>query len=116
METKTIFGYVFILGLVGLFILLASEIYKSKRPGLWYSLLFGIPIFFFLSFHIIPSRLKVFPKDNLTFNNTIITEGDISELIKRYNNASFFEKAAIRNEALPKKLIEKGIIEAGTSE
>jgi hypothetical protein len=78
-------------------------------------LLFGIPIFFLLSFHIIPSRLKVFPKDNFTFSNTIITEDDISGLIQRYNNATFFEKAAIRNEALPKKLIEKGIIEAGTS-
>ncbi len=110
METKTIAGYVIILALSVIFLILLEGAYKSKRPALWFSLLFGIPIFFSLTFHTIQSRLKVFPKDNFTFSNTIITEKNIKEVIDRYNNATFFEKNAIRNEALIKKLIQQGII------
>ena len=115
METRTIAGYIIIFALVGIFCLLIRDIGKSKLPALWYSLLFGLPIFFFLSFHIIPSRHKVFPKDNFTFSNTFIMEDDISDLIRRYNDATFFEKASIRNEPLARKLIEKGIIEASST-
>lgn len=110
MEIKNILGYGIIITLIFIFLVLFEGAYKSKRPVLWYSLLFGIPIFFSLTFHTIPSRLKVFPKDNFTFSNTIITEKNIKNLIERYNNATFFEKSAIRDEALVKKLIQEGII------
>ncbi|KAA6302547.1 MAG: hypothetical protein EZS26_001379 [Candidatus Ordinivivax streblomastigis] len=63
-----------------------------------------------LPFHYIPDRSMVFPKENLTFSNTIITEDDIVRLIVRYNNASLFEQQAIMQEPLHRKLIENGVI------
>lgn len=63
-----------------------------------------------LPFHYVPSRSKVFPKDHLTFNYTFITEEDIENLIKRYNEGSFIEKMSLEEDALVKKLIENGII------
>jgi predicted transcriptional regulator YheO len=53
---------------------------------------------------------KVFPKNNLTFSYTIITEDYVEKLIDRYNNASFFEKQAINEEPIVRKLMEQGII------
>lgn len=52
----------------------------------------------------------VFPKDNLSFSNTYISQDDIDKLIERYNDASFFEKQAINQEPFVRKLMEKGII------
>lgn len=63
-----------------------------------------------LPFHYLPEHLMVFPKNELTFSNTFIFHDDIDILIKRYNNASFFEKQAIKQEPLVRKLMEKGII------
>jgi hypothetical protein len=63
-----------------------------------------------LPFHYVPSHLAVFPKDNLTFSNTFITETDIDELLKRYNDASSFEKQSINQEPLMVKLRAKGIV------
>ncbi len=63
-----------------------------------------------LPFHYVPSHLKVFPKNNFTFSHTIVTQEDIDYLVERYNDASFFEKQAIKNEAFFRKLIEEGII------
>lgn len=63
-----------------------------------------------LPFHYVPSELKIFPKNNLTFSNTIIFQKDIDELVYRYNHASFYEKLAIKEEPLFRKLTEKGII------
>lgn len=68
-----------------------------------------------LPFHYILERGMVFPKDHLTFSNTFITQRDIDNLIDRYNNASFFEKQAIRQEPLVRKLMEKGLIEEDKS-
>ena len=65
---------------------------------------------FLLSFHIIPSRLTIFPKENLSFSNTFILEKDIEELIERHNNAPLLERLAINQEPLMRKLMEKGII------
>lgn len=67
-------------------------------------------VIFLLSFHVIPSRQTIFPKENLSFSNTLITERDIDDLIKRYNDASWVERLTIAQEPLHRKLIEKGII------
>ena len=69
-----------------------------------------------LSFHFLPERLMVFPKNHLTFSNTFIFQKDINELIERYNNASFLEKQSINQEPLVRKLMEKGIIREIDSE
>jgi len=63
-----------------------------------------------LPFHYVPSHFRVFPKDNLTFSNTIITKRQIDIIIERHNNANYFEKLMIREEPLTKKLFEKGIL------
>jgi hypothetical protein len=52
----------------------------------------------------------IFPKDNLSFSNTFVTQDDINDLLRRYNNAIFFEQQTIRQEPLMRKLMEKGII------
>jgi hypothetical protein len=59
-----------------------------------------------LPFHYIPSRLLVFPKDQLTFSHTIITEEDISKIIEKYNNANLFDKLIMGKDPLIQKLIE----------
>lgn len=69
-----------------------------------------IVLIFLLSFHIVPSRMMIFPKNTLTFSHTFITESDISDIIDRYNNASFIQKHAMSDEPLIQKLMEKGII------
>jgi len=63
-----------------------------------------------LSFHYIPSRMMMFPKSNLTFSYTIISEEDINSIIERYNNASLFQRIAMNNEPIIRKLMEKGIL------
>lgn len=63
-----------------------------------------------LPFHYIPSKLMVFPKNNFTFSNTIITEEDIDQIIERYNSANIFEQTALNNEPLVRKLREVGVI------
>jgi hypothetical protein len=64
-----------------------------------------------LPFHyIFYGSLKVIPKDNFTFSNTIITEDDVSKIISRYNDENFIGKIGMRNEPLVKKLLENGIL------
>lgn len=63
-----------------------------------------------LPFHYLPEHGLVFPKDNLTFSNTFIFQEDVDKLIDRYNNSSFFERQAINQEPLVRKLMEKGVI------
>jgi len=72
--------------------------------------LFIIGVFIALSFHYIPSRQMFFPKNNLTFSYTIITQEDITRLCERYNDASLFEKEAMNNEPIIRKLMEQGLI------
>ena len=55
-------------------------------------------------------KLHILMKDNLTFKNTFITDDDIEDIIKRYNEATIFEKITIKQDPLIKKLIEEGII------
>jgi hypothetical protein len=63
-----------------------------------------------LPFHYIPCQMMVFPKNSLTLSYTIITQSDIDQIVERYNDANFFEKQAINNEPIVRKLMEKGII------
>lgn len=64
-----------------------------------------------LPFHYVPSQLMVFPKDNLTFSYTIITQEDIDNLLKRYNDCeNIFQQQSIKTEPLFRKLSDQGII------
>jgi len=65
-----------------------------------------------LPFHYIfyQDDFYIVPKENLTFHNTFFTYYDVESLLKRYNESSFMEKAAISNESIFKRLEEKGII------
>lgn len=89
---------------------------KEKRKSSPYSaaitffVIIAIVLIATLPFHYVPSRSRVFPKDHLTFSYTLITEDDIENLIKRYNEGSFFEKLSLQEDALVKKLLENGII------
>ena len=83
---------------------------KLKTRSLWIFVpLITIVIGFLLSFHILPGYTIV-PKEHLSFDKTFITEKDISNLVKRYNNASWVERQTIEQESLTKKLIETGFI------
>lgn len=83
---------------------------NNKNPYLKWIIIIAVVLIITLPFHYIPSRMMMFPKNSLTFSYTIITEDDISSIIDRYNNASFFERQAINNEPIVRKLMEKGII------
>ena len=64
-----------------------------------------------LPFHYIPGDFYVFPKENLTFNNTFIFSDDIQKMVDRYNNCqNIFEQQAIKNEYLHQKLVERRLI------
>ncbi len=67
--------------------------------------------FFLLSFHFVPSKLYVFPKDHFTFSNTLILESDIEKIIDRYNNANLMERQIILQNPLINQLFEKGFLE-----
>ena len=82
----------------------------KRRTGKGWVIFFIIIIGATLPFHYVPERLKAFPKNDLTFSNTFIMQDDIDNLIKRYNAASHYEKLAMKNEGLFRKLAEEGII------
>jgi len=64
-----------------------------------------------LPFHYVPSALKMFPKDHFTFKHTIITQEDVDDVIKRYNNAgNILEQNAMNNDPFIRTLREEGII------
>ena len=65
-----------------------------------------------LPFHYVfyQNDFTMFPKNQITFSNTFLTNEDIVELVKRYNDASLYEKQAMNTEPLMRKLREKGII------
>jgi hypothetical protein len=70
----------------------------------------AIIFIFSLTFHFIPSRMMLFPKNSITFSHTIITESDISDAVDRYNNASLMQKQAMSKDPFIQKLFEKGIL------
>lgn len=81
-----------------------------KGCGISVVVLMVAVVVFLLSFHILPDHRRVFPKENLTFEHTFVTNEDIDALIRRYNNASFFERNIIRQEPIMRTLTERGII------
>jgi len=83
---------------------------NKKHNYTWLVLICIAFLILTLPFHYLPKRLIMFPKENLTFSNTFIFEENINKIINRYNNASLFEKQAIKQEPLYRKLMEKGII------
>ena len=83
---------------------------NTKITGITISVIVGVLLLFALGFHFVPSRSRMFPKDNFTFSYTIITESDIHDLLERHNSANFFEKNVIKQEPLFRKLADKGII------
>jgi hypothetical protein len=97
-----------------IFGIIAFFLWLSEKSNIAFFGTIAFLIFFFyllmLSFHYLPSKGQIFAKENLTFSNTIITDDDISELISNYNKASLFEKTALRNEPLFRKLLQQNII------
>lgn len=63
-----------------------------------------------LSFHYIPGRMIIFPKESLSFQNTFVLDEDVEKLLERHNNASGFERVAIRNEYLYQQLLDLRVI------
>jgi hypothetical protein len=85
--------------------------WTSSNRYLWW---IGLLLIFFgltLPFHYVPSALKMFPKDHFTFKHTIITQDDVDDVIKRYNNASnIFEQNAMNSDPFIRTLREQGIV------
>jgi PKD repeat protein len=94
--------------------------WKKYSKYISYFIILSVLLLATLPFHYIignsyksilfPYKIVVFTKDHWTFSNTFITQSDIDSLVKRYNDASYFEKLQIRDEPLTKKMMEKGII------
>jgi len=83
----------------------------KRRKRLLIRITIAALIFIFsLTFHFIPSRMMMFPKNSITFSHTIITESDISDVVERYNNASFMQKQAMSKDPFIQKLLEKGVL------
>ena len=78
----------------------------SSGRNLWIAAGIG-GILFLLFFHVVPSRMVVFPKASPSFADTFI---DVDEFLKRYNEGSFIDQIAIRQTYVFRQLREKGII------
>lgn len=93
---------------------MSEEIYRSSKSKISYRgwIIFIVIILgLTLPFHYVPSAMKVFPKDHFTFKHTIITQRDIDDVVKRYNNArSVFEQNAMNNDPFVRTLREHGLI------
>ena len=61
-------------------------------------------------------NINVFPKENISLSKTFVFRDDISNLIKKYNNADFIQKILISQDPLYRKLVEKGFVERGLIE
>lgn len=68
---------------------------------------FGAIFFHWVSYR---GELYIFPKESISFQNTLIHEGDINILIDRFNDSSYFEKFSVADESLHKALKREGII------
>lgn len=73
-------------------------------------LFFFVILFFTLSFHWMPDHGYIFPKEQLSFVNTVFSREDVSRLIDRHNEAGEFERALIRQEYIHRKMHDLGII------
>jgi|SRR6056297_4195632 len=83
---------------------------KSIRNSIRWMVVVFILLVVTLPFHYVPSALMVFPKNELTFSHTIITQKDIDELVERMNTASYQQQQAMRSDPFVLKLMEKGLI------
>ena len=85
---------------------------QSKNAYAGWIITIIIALVITLPFHYVfyTGDFMVFPKNQITFSNTILTDEDINELVKRYNNSSIYEKQAMDTEPLIRKLREKGIL------
>lgn len=97
-----------IVGIITIYIII--EFITSKNKTMFGLIFVLILITASLPFHYIPSKFMAFPKNTLTFSNTIITEEDIDNIIERYNNSNIFEQTALNNEPLIRKLREVGVL------
>jgi hypothetical protein len=96
-----------IIGAMSMFIvfLLLEKLSKFKP---YHFLIFAVIVLCLtLPFHYVPSRLLVFPKDHLTFENTFVFPSDLKKIQKRFHEASLLEKLSISQEPFVKKLIER---------
>jgi len=111
-EYERLFVIIIFYLIVAFFATLPFVFLRIKKSELnWiFGSIFVISFLATLLFHVLPEHFMVFPKSNLTFSNTFIFNKDIDKLIERYNDASFIEKQAIRQEPLMRKLFEKEII------
>ena len=89
---------------------LRKIIKTPKQVLIFLGVLFVLSLFATLPFHYMITKGKVFPKDNLTFSYTFITENDVDQLLQRYNDANLVERYTIRNEPLFRKLAQVGIL------
>jgi hypothetical protein len=80
---------------------------KALTTGTQWSLVVLLVVGFLLFFHVIPTRMTVFPKESPSFANTFI---DLAEYLKQYNSGSFIDQIAIRQTYLFQQLKARGLI------
>jgi len=88
---------------------------RKKRRWIYGWVISTIIIILFstLTFHFIlgNNAFLVIPKKGISFSNTFITTSSIDDLVKRYNNASYFEKLLMQNDPLITTMIENGYVQ-----
>lgn len=66
-----------------------------------------------MPFHYVPSQLKVFPKENLTLNRTILSDEDIDNAVERYNNSfDVFGQRQSPDELFISNLLKYGLVDS----
>jgi len=86
---------------------------KRKRKLIGWSVSAIAIVFFLLFFHIYISSsggIAIYTKSTPTFSYTFIDGHEVNAVLERYNNASFFEQALMREEPFVKLLFDKGIL------
>jgi len=83
-------------------------VYSIETVAIMIAIIVVLSLFFHVL--ILNGNISVFPKDHITFSNTLITQKDVNALIDKYNNASFMERNAMEQDPLFRKLQEKKII------
>lgn len=62
---------------------------------------------FFLTFHIVPDTLTVFPKDHPSFADTFV---DVGQFVKRYNDADLLTRIQMRQTRLFREMDKRSLI------
>ena len=63
-----------------------------------------------LPFHYAFYTLKVFPKANISFRHTFISEDEVDGIIEKYNSSNQLEQTQMESEAYFRSLKEEGMI------